>query len=495
MKRPALAELAPRYDLVIVGGGITGAGILVEAARAGARVLLLEQGDFASGTSSGSSKLVHGGLRYLKSGQWALTLESVRERQRLLREAPDLVEVQPFVMPIYRGARPGKAAMRLGLWLYDRMAGERKSRWVEADEALRLEPGLGRDGLLGAMVYEDARTHDARLVMSLVVEAGNAGAAARNYTRVDALLRAGGRVRGVAVSEPGGTSREIEAGLVIDATGAAAGRLQGDGAAPKLRPLRGSHWIFPRERLPVRHAVSWLHPRDRRPVFAYPWEGATLYGTTDVDHDASGGAAPRMSAAEADYLAEGLAAQFPRLKLAAADALSSFSAVRPVVAGGKASPSAESRESALWSAPGLVGITGGKLTTFRVTARRVLREAARQQRGLAPSDADTTLFHAPTSPAMRTQQRSAEEIGLAGTRYSLMKLRHAARHEQVVHLDDLMLRRSPLGLVTPQGGRALLAKVEPVARQELGWSEVRWREEERRYLELWAREHAPVPAG
>ena len=490
MKRPALAELQPRYDLIIVGGGITGAGILVEAARAGIPALLLEGRDFASGTSSGSSKLVHGGLRYLKTGQWRLTLESVRERKRLLREAPDLVERQSFVMPIYRGGKPGKLAMSIGLWLYDRMDGEAKSRWVDAREALALEPHLAREGLLGAMLYEDARTNDSRLVLSLINEACNAGATARNYTRVDQLLSADGRVRGVRVSDADGATRELEAGVVIDATGAAAGRLQGDGAAPKLRPLRGSHFIFAPDKLPVRNAVSWLHPRDGRPIFAYPWEGVTLYGTTDVDHD--GAAPPRMSAQESAYLVEGLRHQFPELTLDASDALSSYSAVRPVVAGGKASPSAESRESAQWSAPGLVGVTGGKLTTFRITARQALREAARQQKGLAPTDVDATLFRAPTSTAMRTQTRSAEDIGLAGTKYSLMKLRHACRHEQVVHLDDLMLRRSRLGLVTPAGGRALLDKIRPVACEELRWDESRWREEERRYLELWARDHAPV---
>jgi glycerol-3-phosphate dehydrogenase len=490
MKRPRFAELEPRYDLIVVGGGITGAGILVEAARAGTRALLLEQHDFASGTSSGSSKLVHGGLRYLRSGHWRLTLESVRERERLLREAPDLVEPQPFLVPVYRGARPGKAALRFGLWLYGRMAGASKSRWVEPDEVLRLEPHVRRDGLLGAMQYEDARTNDARLVMSLVAEACNAGATARNYTRVDGLLRADGRVRGV-VARDGGATREIEAGVVIDATGVAAGTLQGEGGAPKLRPLRGSHFLFPRSRLPVEQAVSWSHPRDRRPVFAYPWEGVTLYGTTDVDHDGAPGAAPHMSAAEAEYLLEGLAHQFPELKLGAADALSTFSAVRAVVAGGRERPSDESRESTLWSAPGLVGITGGKLTTFRVTARQVLREAARQQQGLAPTEADATLFRGPVSTAMRTQQRHAEEISLAGTRYSLMKLRHSARHEQVVHLDDLMLRRSRLGLIVAQGGRALLPKIQPVCQQELGWSDARWAEEEKRYLDLWSANHAP----
>lgn len=489
MKRGPLTNLASRYDLVVIGGGITGAGVLIEAARAGASALLLERGDFASGTSSGSSKLVHGGLRYLKSGQWGLTLESVRERERLLGEAPDLVETQGFLMPIYRGRKPGKLTMRLGLWIYDRMAGTGASRWVDADETLRLEPQLRREGLLGAMLYDDARTNDARLVIALLASACAAGATARNYSRVTALLRDGGRVRGVSVQDAeDGVTRDIEAGVVIDATGAGAGRLQGEGNAPLLRPLRGSHFIFAKDKLPVARAVSWLHPRDQRPVFAYPWEGATLYGTTDLDHEGDG--APRMSAAESRYLIEGLAHQFPELKLSPADAMSSYSAVRPVVAGGKGKPSAESRESALWSAPGLVGVTGGKLTTFRVTARQVLREAARQQSNLAPG-AEGRLFPAPTGAALRTQTRWVEDLGLGGTRYSLTKLRWAARHEGAVHLDDLMLRRTPLGLVTPEGGRGLLPRLKSLCAEELGWNDTRWSQEEARYLELWQRNHAP----
>jgi glycerol-3-phosphate dehydrogenase len=148
----------------------------------------------------------------------------------------------------------------------------------------------------------------------------------------------------------------------------------------------------------------------------------------------------------------------------------------------------------MWSTPGVVGITGGKLTTFRVTARQVLREAARQVRGLAPG-APTLLFPAPTGTAMRTQTRAAEDIRLAGTKYSLSKLRWAARHEQVVHLDDVMLRRSRLGLITPLGGRSLLSKIKPLCLAELGWSEARWSEEEKRYLDIWDTNHAPGQVG
>ncbi len=494
MKRPDLAQLASKYDLIIVGGGITGAGILNEAARSGVKALLLEKDDFASGTSGGSSQLVHGGLRYLKSGQWRLTRDSVHERQRLLTAMPDLVEPLPFMMPIYRGEKPGKAAIKLGLWLYDRMAGAKTSRWVDAAEALNLEEGIRDKGLLGAMLYDDACTNDARLVLTLIVQACAAGATARNYTRVEAVLRAGGRVRGVAVRDADGATRELEATVVVDATGVQAGRLSEGGKAPKLRPLRGSHFFFAHQVLPVKQAVSWMHPRDRRPVFVYPWENVTLYGTTDLDHDGPAGVPPRMSRAEADYLIEGLVHQFPTAGLKAADALSSYSAVRSVVSRGKARVSDESRESALWSEPGLVGVTGGKLTTFRLTAQRALRAAARQDSALSHSSAEATVS-TKLSSVMRTQTRSAEEIAIAGTRYSVARVRFAARHEQVVHLDDIMLRRTRLGLVLPNGARDLLPKLEPVCRQELKWSEQRWREEERRYLQVWARDHAPVPAG
>lgn len=475
MKRPALADLPSHVELLVVGGGITGAGILREAARTGAQALLIEQHDYASGTSSGSSKLVHGGLRYLKNARWRLTLESVRERQRLLREAPGLVEPQPFLMPLYRGMRPGRRAMQLGLWLYDRMAGTASSHWVDPAAALALEPDLRREGLLGAMQYEDARTDDARLVWSVLVEALEAGAQARNYTRATVLRRGNGRVCGAVATDVGtGESREIEADVVVDATGAAAGALGGAGSgAPRLRPLRGSHLVFPAARLPVRRAVSWLHPRDLRPVFAYPWQGAVVYGTTDLDHAPD--APVRMSGAEADYLVEGLAHQFPGLLLGIRDATSCYSAIRPVVAGGKARPSDESRESALWTAPGLVGITGGKLTTFRVTARQVLAEAARQCPRLAPG-APAPVFAQPPPP------RPVD---------ALAALRTEAAGSHVVHLDDLLLRRSRVGLVAPGLVHAAWPRIAALCGEQLGWDTPRFAEERARYEMIWRRDHAP----
>lgn len=508
MSRTDLAALPASFDAIVIGGGITGAGILREAVRTGARVLLVEQNDFASGTSSASSKLVHGGLRYLKNGQWRLTLESVRERQRLLREAPGLVEVQPFLMPLYRGAKPGKFTMRLGLWLYDLMAGTSVSGWLPQLSLLKLEPHLRQPDLLGAVHYEDARTDDARLVQRLIRDAVDAGGVALNYVRAN-VQTSGTRVIGVRLTDAvTGQVRDIAGGIVINASGAWAGDLPGAPAgSPKLRPLRGSHFVFSRQKLPVQKAVSWLHPKDQRPIFAYPWEGAVVYGTTDLDHDASQGQ-PRMTREEAEYLIAGLSYQFPVLQLKASDAISTYSGVRPIVASGKDDPSAESRESAMWSSPGLVSITGGKLTTFRVTAREVLHEAARQVPALTPVN-DQPVFESSTNAqhqrlfgrlgakAAKTLLDGAipEELEtIPDSPYCWAELRWAARHEQVQHLDDLLLRRTRIGLVVADGGSKILPRVKAICMAELAWDEARWSREELRYLEFWQRNHAAVIA-
>ena len=509
--RPPLSSLDAQYDLVIVGGGITGAGLLREAVRTGARVLLVEARDFASGTSSWSSKLVHGGLRYLKEGQWRLTLESVRERQRLLREAPGLVEPLPFLMPIRRGARPGRWIMRIGLAVYDLMAGARRSGWLNVAQVRQRVSSLRVDALLGAVHYEDARTDDARLVLRLIQESMALGGTARNYVRANVRCE-GGRVTGVSLVDAlDGSCREIGASVVVNATGAWAAMLDGaPQGAPTLRPLRGSHLVFDRRRFPLEVAVSWLHPRDRRPIFAYPWEGATVFGTTDLDHDQSLDA-PRMSAAERDYLMEGLHAEFPQLALSAKEAISCYAGVRPVVSSGQADPSAESRESAQWVAPGLIGITGGKLTTFRVTAREVLRAAAQQLPQLMPASDEAPVFAPIAEPseasAVTTRLRgrlgqrwsaflaaapAADMEPIGETPYTWAELRWAVAQEQVVHLEDLMMRRTRLGLISPQGGAAFLERIGGICRETLGWDDVRWQQERQAYLDYWARAHAPV---
>jgi len=504
-ERPLLGSLPAQFDLVVIGGGITGAGIAREAVRTGASVLLVEQNDFASGTSSRSSKLVHGGLRYLKSGQWRLTLESVRERQRLMREAPGLISPQIFLMPLYRGSKPGRWLLRIGLWIYDLMARSFDSRWIDASQLQALEPNVRRDQLIGAMRYLDAGTDDTRMVLRLIFEACSEGAIALNYVEVTGLVRENGRVVGVKLRDGARAGqREIRASVVVNATGAWAAELPDEPVgAPRLRPLRGSHFVFPRDRLPIRHAVSWLHPQDARPIFAYPWEGAVVYGTTDLDHGDDALANVRMTPAESTYLLEGLAYQFPDLDLRASDAIATYAGVRPVVAGGKADPSAESRESAMWSAPGIVSITGGKLTTFRITARQVLLEASKQLPKLKPRRALPAFMNASDTGNVRLFGRLGaaaqtmlaelpreEQVPIDSTPYTWAEIRWAVRNERVVHLEDLMLRRTRLGLVTPQGGAALLPRIATICREELGWDEARWTREAQDYQAVWQSQHA-----
>jgi glycerol-3-phosphate dehydrogenase len=497
--RPALESLPSRCDVVVVGGGITGAGIALTAAQMGLDVLLVEQRDFASGTSSWSSKLVHGGLRYLQTGQWHLTWESVREREQMLRAMPDLVHAQPFLFPVYEGMRPGRAALQAGMWLYDAIAGHFSSTWLDAETLLRLEPDLQRSGLKGAFRFGDARTDDARLVLRLIFDAAAAGAVVRNYTRAVEWLQSGGRVVGVALQDVHtGRTREVQSRVVVEATGCWTGAVHGRSAdAPKLRPLRGSHLLFPQRRLPLVHAVSFLHPRDRRPVFAYPWEGAILLGTTDLDHHGDP-ADPRPSREELDYLIEAAQAQFPQARLKVADAISMYAGVRPVVAGGKDTPSAESRESALWRSPGIVHVTGGKLTTFRLAARQALRAAA-DELGRRPQLASLGKAGGGAPPSRLggaydswLLRRPADDRSpVPETPYHWGELRWSLRAEQVVHLEDLLLRRTRIGLLRPGGGSELFERIGALCRAELGWEAARWEQELARYRERWRQLHQP----
>lgn len=514
---PAL--LAREWDLLIIGGGITGAGILLEAARRGLAALLVEQKDFAWGTSSRSSKLVHGGLRYLKQGRLGMTFESVHERQALLRDAAGLVEPQGFAFGDYLGRKPGRRQFMLGLALYDWMAGRRTRRLLSADEFAMLAPHVARAGLQGGMLYQDAKTDDARLVLRVLQEARQHGGVAVNYLGVASLLRTQDTVDGALLHDAiGHHDHRVRSRLVISATGAWADGLRGQvGGVPRLRPLRGSHLLLPAWRLPLAQAVSLMHPQDGRPVFAYPWEGVTLVGTTDVDHGAGLDAEAAITRGEFDYLLAALRWQFPALDLAEGDVIATFSGVRPVVASGALDPSQEAREHALWVEQGLLTVAGGKLTTFRAIALQALRMAAPLLphwcadlrklpvfTAVAPLtgsamqlDFDQRLRllgrHGAQAQALCGAAQDGELAMIPGTQTVWAQLRWGARMEHVEHLDDLLLRRTRLGLQLAGGALAILPRVRAICQQELGWSDARWDDEEARYLALW-RGHYSVPA-
>ncbi len=504
-----------KWDLIIVGGGITGAGILALAARAGVRALLLEKGDFASGTSSRSSKMVHGGLRYLKHFQIKLTRESVRERQMLLEAAPGLVEPLGFIYPVYEGEKPSPWLLEVGLGIYTHLAPDAGDyQRLDAVDLSLMAPGLKTHNLERAYRYMDAQTDDARLVLrvihdGLIAGEGRARAAALNYAAATALLKKGGRVAGVvARDEMTGKEEEARASLVINATGAWADQLRHEVGEPRrLRPLRGSHLFFSLERFPVYQAIAFSHPDDGRPVFVYPWEGVALVGTTDIDHPLPLEREAAISAEEADYLLRAVQSHFPELGLEKKDVISTQAGVRPVVDTGKADPSAESRDHVIWHEHGLLTVTGGKLTTFRLIAVDALREAHRVNPDIPEPGSNVKVMEAfdPARAIPGTTRESARRLWgrygaaashlaasfpdllerIAGTPYLKAELAWAAGHEPVCHLDDLMLRCFRFGILTPDGGQRLLEEFTPLLKEQLGWKDERWTEEVKRYGRIW----------
>ncbi len=308
------------WDVLIIGGGVTGAGLLRLCTLFGLQAVLIEARDFSFGTSSRSSKLVHGGFRYLRNRQYNVTYESVREREWLLRAAPNLVTPLPFVLPVYPHYRASLRQFQIGVLIYDGMALRWQHGTLSPQAVLTRCPWLNPEGLLGGVYYGDARVDDARLVLRLLREAVQAGATALSYARAVELLRmANGQVCGAVVrdeADPQGRTVEVRARVVINATGPWTDDLRREvGGVPRLRRTRGSHLIFPQAKFPLTEAVTLLHPHDRRAMFAIPWEGVTLLGTTDLDHPPEWeDREPFATAEEIDYLLEALRIIFPRVE-------------------------------------------------------------------------------------------------------------------------------------------------------------------------------------
>lgn len=509
------SRLGEPWDLIVVGGGITGAGILGEAVRHGKKTLLIEAQDFSSGTSSRSTKLVHGGLRYLRQGQFLVTRKSVRERERLMNEGVGLINPLAFSLAAFPGDQMPKWMYGVGLAMYDALAWkwahERKSK----QQLFDLIPPLAGSAVTGGYRYFDAQTDDSRLTLRVIREAVKQGGVAINYARADEVLRTeNGKVRGVVVRDMGGDKAgrtfEVQAKVVINATGAWADDLRVKiGEEKRLRKIRGSHLTFKADRFPLPEAVSLLHPRDQRAVFAIPWEGVTILGTTDVDHGEITDE-PAISEAETEYLLESAQKAFPGLELAHRDVISTWSGVRPVIGTGKADPSKESREHAVWNENGLLTITGGKLTTFAVMAREALQAASAELGEL--QERTRVLQENPEEIAWSNGITDEEKLRLigrfgaeitdivadkAGSKHIpgsiafWSELRHAARDEGVVNLGDLLLRRVRLGLLLPNGGLDLEPQIRAVAQPELGWDDAKWEREVAEYRKTWKKAYSP----
>ena len=376
---------------------------------------------------------------------------------------------------------------------------------------------------MGGFRYYDAEVDDSRLVLRVLMEAAASGATALNYARVESLLcDASGQVCGVAVrdcaAQGQGSSLELRARVVVNAAGPFSDELRLLlGLPARLRQLRGSHLVFSADRFPVSEALSIFHPRDKRGMFVIPWEGVVLVGTTDIDHDPADQKAPEpfSSEVETDYILEAANALFPALNLTAADIISSFAGLRPIIRGSAENPSKESRAHAVWNEHGLVTITGGKLTTFRIMASDALR-AVLTALGRPTAVPPRSSFFNPLPRGMIAPLSSIDLTYLTG-RYGAVtpnllaaaspdelthistlpnlwaELRWAARAEAVNRLDDLLLRRVRLGLLLGEGLRAHMPRVRSIVQPEMGWDDARWQREEESYWQVWHTCYSAAP--
>jgi glycerol-3-phosphate dehydrogenase len=473
---------AEPVDVLVIGGGIVGAWTALTAAMRGHRTALVEKGDFASGTSGKTSRLVHGGLRYLQKLRIRVVRRAARERDLLLRIAPGLVKPLRFLIPVYRDRGPRGWQLRLGLWLYDALSKEKtlpRRKWLTREEALALEPSLSPAGLVTAAVYADAMTRDARLVLAVIRKAAHAGALVANYARVTELIREKGKVAGARILDAeSGVLRTVRAKAVVNATGVWVNELQGEGRKLRLRPTKGIHVLVTRNRIGNREAVT-LPTHDGRVIFVLPWGELALVGTTDTEHRGEKDAV-EAAPEDVEYLLQVVNEGFPEARLTRADVVASYAGLRPLIDTGERKESNISREHKIIVDPdGLVSVAGGKLTTGRAMATEILRAIENRQR-IEEIRSDTA--RATRLPKRRFREaRGREERGDtrrialedAGASVDVTNLgpavARAVRQEMAVHVEDVLLRRTGLFYELADQGVRLAPVVVEAMGAALDW--------------------------
>lgn len=526
-------------DVLIIGGGITGAGIARDAALRGFRTALVDKADFGAGTSSHSSRLIHGGIRYLEQRAFRLVFEASRERRVLLKIAPHLVRPLAFLFPVYRGGRIPGWKLRAGMWLYDLLAAfrnVRRHRWLRAKKVRRVEPGLRDRGLVGAALYYDAQVDDARLVIATVRSAARAGALVANYVETTALLKPDGQVRGATIRDVlTGQTATIRANVVVNATGPwsdALRRLDDPNAAPLLRPTKGAHVVVPRRRMSNEHAVTLISQIDGRVMFVLPWGELSYIGTTDTDADSSPDAL-RVTSADVTYLLRSANAAFPGAHLTTNDVVSAWAGLRPLLRQDHANPSQVSREHRVEeSAQGLVSIVGGKLTTYRVMARDVVDRVAKRLHeldgrpvaGRPPTDrlalpggeaaaldvlieaarargaSEATARHLVASYGSEAaavlnlvdRERSLGDAIIGGRPEIWAEVTYAVEREMAMRVQDILIRRLHLFYESRDQAHAVVSAVAARMKKLLGWDETREAEELRDYFQIVERSRIKV---
>lgn len=481
------------FDVLIVGGGITGAAVAREASLRGLSTLLVEKGDFASGTSSRSSKLVHGGVRYLEQFEFGLVMESTRERARLWKLAPQLVQAVPFLFPAYQSSRVPLWKLAAGLWLYDILALFRSPslhRTYWHDRCLKEEPSLRNEGLKGGIFYWDGATDDSLLTLANLIDARANKAITLSRVKLiqSELSSKFGETPHIFLLEDtlSGAQFNVRARSLVVAGGPWTDTLLAQTQLPfkkLMATTRGSHIVVPQNKLPTKHALVMTHPKDGRVLFTIPWGDFTIIGTTDLFDDA----APEnvaITAAEVDYLIESAKFYYPNHPLLVTDVLSTWSGLRPLIAAADAENASQiSREHHLeWRDEGLAVIAGGKLTTHREMAEETIDLLLRKStswkqplgHGFVPSKTATRAFPRLCFPFAK-EEMPLEALGQTeASRLNLVDLYNICRTQMVLSLEDLFVRRTQIFYKEPHNGWLLLPKIKSTVCQALNWSESDW---------------------
>lgn len=517
-----------RFDVLVIGGGVTGAGVALDAAARGYRVALVEKTDFASGTSSKSTKLVHGGIRYLPNFDFALVHEALTERGILLKNAPFLVEPIGFVLPLYKGDRhpvglplstPGGVGLRfvlgIGLWLYDLLAGGRnvqRHRHLSRADVLRMAPTLVQAGLKEGFMYYDAQTNDARLTMALIRTAAEHGAVIANHLEVTSFASEHAKLSGAVVRDRlGGQEFTVQARHIVNATGVFSEEVESlTGQEPQVsvEPSKGVHLVLSREQIKLENfAVVLPETDDRRILFIVPWGSRAIFGTTDtgsgdLNH-------PLATHQDVSYLLEHLN-RYLSIHLTGDDIISTYAGYRPLVRpgrGSKHSPAKLSRTHTVLESPsGLVTIVGGKMTTYRrmaqdtvdVLSRRDSKELVHptehvllygsagwpdaqqdlQARGTRLGLSAPTITHLGKSYGSEAaevlklveEDASLGQLLIDDLPYIRAEVVHACRAEMALTPSDVLARRTSITLEDYQRGQGVVEAVAALMAKELGWS-------------------------
>ncbi len=503
----ALARLGDEhFDVLVVGGGITGVGVALDAATRGLRTAVVERYDFASGTSSKSSKLVHGGLRYLQQKEYRLVYEGLAERQRLRKTAPHLVRVLPFLIPIFSrdGLINPKVARALGsaMWMYDLTGGIRIGKLHERlnkAEALAHMPTMPADRLASAYLYYDAQADDARLTLTIARTAAAHGAAVANYAIVKRFLKdADGKVVGAVVAADG-NEIEVRAKSVVNATGVWSDELRAldEGVHPRsIRPAKGIHITVPWQKTQNDIAAVIPVPKDRRSLFVVPWGDLAYVGTTDTDYDGPLDD-PQCTSDDIDYVLRAVNASVTT-GVTRADILGTWAGLRPLVKDATSERTADlsRRHSVQRSASGVISIMGGKLTTYRRMAADTVDEVAqeldihrrsstkhvvllggdgfdpdRPRDGLDAHLASRYGTEADTVALLAASDPDLARPLVPGLPYVRAEALHAARHEMARTLDDILSRRTRARLLGRDDAARVADEVAALVAPELGWSD------------------------